>query len=172
MADMADHADDVVRQWAQQRPDLDPTPLRTFTRLWRAARAADEQVQQVFDRHGLEAGWFDVLATLRRSGTPCRLSAGTLARGLVMTTGGMTKRLDRLEREGLVRRESDPEDRRGVLVSLTRKGLKVVDRAVEDHVRNEARLLEALSERERKALDGALAKLLAAWQREGGGEAR
>jgi DNA-binding MarR family transcriptional regulator len=165
---MPDHSDEVVRQWAQQRPDLDPAPMRTFTRLWRTARAADEQLQRVFDEHGLEAGWFDVLATLRRTGPPHRLSAGTLARGLVMTTGGMTKRLDRLEREGLVAREPDPHDRRGVLVSLTRKGLKVVDRAVEDHLRNEAALLEALSERERRALDGALGKLLAAWQGEGG----
>jgi DNA-binding MarR family transcriptional regulator len=165
---MPDHSDEVVRQWAQQRPDLDPAPMRTFTRLWRTARAADEQLQRVFDEHGLEAGWFDVLATLRRTGPPHRLSAGTLARGLVMTTGGMTKRLDRLEREGLVAREPDPRDRRGVLVSLTRKGLKVVDRAVEDHLRNEAALLEALSERERRALDGALGKLLAAWQGEDG----
>jgi DNA-binding MarR family transcriptional regulator len=165
---MADHSDEVVRQWAQQRPDLDPAPMRTFTRLWRTARAADEQLQQVFDRHGLEAGWFDVLATLRRTGPPHRLSAGALARGLVMTTGGMTKRLDRLEREGLVVREPDPDDRRGVLVSLSRKGLKVVDRAVEDHLRNEAALLEALSDRERRALDATLAKLLAAWQADGG----
>jgi DNA-binding MarR family transcriptional regulator len=169
MADMADHSDDVVRQWAQQRPDLDPAPMRTFTRLWRAARTADDQLQRVFDRHGLEAGWFDVLATLRRAGAPHRLSAGTLARGLVMTTGGMTKRLDRLEREGLLQREPDPDDRRGVLVSLTPKGLRVVDRAVEDHLRNEAGMLEALSDRERKALDSALGKLLAAWQADGGG---
>jgi DNA-binding MarR family transcriptional regulator len=165
---MADHADEVVRQWAEQRPDLDPAPMRTFTRLWRAARAADAQVQTVFDEHGLEAGWFDVLATLRRSGAPHRLSAGTLARGLVMTTGGMTKRLDRLERAGLVQREPDPADRRGILVALTSKGLKVVDRAVEDHLANEARMLEALTDRERRALDSALAKLLAAWPSEGG----
>jgi DNA-binding MarR family transcriptional regulator len=168
---MADHSDEVVRQWREQRPDLDPTPMATFTRLWRTARAADEALQRVFDEHGLEAGWFDVLATLRRAGPPHRLSAGTLARGLVMSTGGMTKRLDRLEAEGLVARAPDPADRRGVLVSLTRTGLKVVDRAVEDHLRNEARLLEALTDRERRALDGALAKLLAAWGAEGGGRA-
>jgi DNA-binding MarR family transcriptional regulator len=161
---MPDHSDDVVRQWVQERPDLDPTPMRTFTRLWRAARMADERLQPVFAQHGLEAGWFDVLATLRRAGKPHRLSAGTLARGLVMTTGGMTKRLDRLEAEGLVQRDPDPDDRRGVLVSLTRKGLTVVDRAVEDHLRNEAGLLEALSDRERRALDAALGKLLAAWE--------
>ena len=161
---MPDHSDDVVRQWAQQRPDLDPAPMRTFTRLWRASRMADERLQPVFAQHGLEAGWFDVLATLRRAGRPHRLSAGTLARGLVMTTGGMTKRLDRLEAAGLVQREPDPDDRRGVLVSLTRKGLKVVDRAVEDHLRNEASLLETLSDRERRALDAALGKLLAAWE--------
>jgi DNA-binding MarR family transcriptional regulator len=161
---MADHSDEVVRQWREQRPDLDPTPMATFTRLWRAARVADEEIQRVLGDHGLEPGWFDVLATLRRAGAPHRLSAGTLARGLVMTTGGMTKRLDRLESAGYVERSPDPHDRRGVLVSLTRKGLRVVDRAVEDHVRNESALLEALSDRERRALNAALAKLLAAWR--------
>jgi DNA-binding MarR family transcriptional regulator len=158
-----DRSDEVVAQWRAQRPDLDPSPMATFTRLHRAARVADEKLAEVFGRHGLEAGWFDVLATLRRAGAPHRLSAGTLARGLVMSTGGMTKRLDKLEAAGLVARSADPDDRRGVLVSLTDRGLEVVDRAVEDHLRNEAHLLSALSEREVKALNGALAKLLAAW---------
>jgi DNA-binding MarR family transcriptional regulator len=108
MADMADHSDTVVAQWRAQRPDLDPTPMATFTRLWRASRAADAALQDVFAEHGLEAGWFDVLATLRRAGAPHRLSAGTLARGLVMTTGGMTKRLDKLQAVGLVSRTPDP----------------------------------------------------------------
>ncbi|WCB94616.1 Multiple antibiotic resistance protein MarR [Baekduia alba] len=158
-----DRSDDVVAQWREQRPDLDPSPMATFTRLWRAARIADERLLAVFARHDLEAGWFDVLATLRRAGAPHRLSAGTLARGLVMSTGGMTKRLDKLVAAGLVERTPDPDDRRGVLVSLTARGLETVDRAVEDHVANEARLLSALSEREVKALNGALAKLLASW---------
>jgi DNA-binding MarR family transcriptional regulator len=161
---MPDHSDEVVRQWAQQRPDLDPAPMRTFTRLWRTARAADEHLQRVFDEHGLEAGWFDVLATLRRAGAPYRLSAGTLARGLVMSTGGMTKRLDKLQAAGLVERSPDPDDRRGVLVSLTPRGLKLVDRAVEDHLANERRLLEVLTDREVRALNGALATLVEAWE--------
>jgi DNA-binding MarR family transcriptional regulator len=159
----ADHSEEVVAQWREQRPDLDPTPMATFTRLWRAARLADEKLLGVFAQHGLEAGWFDVLATLRRAGAPHRLSAGTLARGLVMSTGGMTKRLDKLEAAGLVQRAPDPADRRGVLVALTDRGLRVVDAAVADHLANEAQLLEALNDREVRALNGALAKLLAAW---------
>src|SRR3954471_6966440 len=119
-----DHSDEVIAQWRAQRPDLDPRPMATFTRLRRAAAAADAKLLDVFARHGLEAGWFDVLATLRRSGDPYRLSAGTLARGMVMSTGGMTKRLDKLEAAGLVARASDPADRRGVLVSLTARGLE------------------------------------------------
>src|SRR3954452_6022172 len=147
----ADHSEAVVAQWREQRPDLDPTPMATFTRLWRAARLADERLQEVFDAHGLERGSFDVLATLRRAGTPFRLSAGALARGLVMSTGGMTKRLDKLEAAGLIARSPDPDDRRGVLVSLTDEGLARVDRAAVDHLANEARLLESLSAREVKA---------------------
>jgi DNA-binding MarR family transcriptional regulator len=159
-----DHSDAVVAQWREQRPDLDPAPMATFTRLWRAARLADERLLEVFAAHGLEAGWFDVLATLRRAGAPYRLSAGTLARGLVMSTGGMTKRLDKLQAAGLVERSPDPDDRRGVLVSLTPRGLKRVDRAVEDHLANERRLLEVLTDREVRALNGALAKLVEAWE--------
>jgi DNA-binding MarR family transcriptional regulator len=158
-----DHSDEVVAQWREQRPDLDPSPMATFTRLRRAAVIADGKLHEVFARHGLEAGWFDVLATLRRSGAPFRLSAGRLARGLVMSTGGMTKRLDKLVEAGLVERSPDPDDRRGVLVSLTDRGLAVVDAAVVEHLENEARLLEGLTEREVKALNATLAKLLAAW---------
>jgi DNA-binding MarR family transcriptional regulator len=158
-----DHSDEVVAQWRAQRPDLDPSPMATFTRLRRAAWAADAKLMEVFSVHGLEAGWFDVLATLRRAGAPHRLSAGALARGLVMSTGGMTKRLDKLEAAGLVARSPDPDDRRGVLVSLTDEGLRVVDRAVEDHLANEARLLSSLSAREVKALNATLTKLLDAW---------
>jgi DNA-binding MarR family transcriptional regulator len=158
-----DHSDEVVAQWRAERPDLDPSPMATFTRLRRAASAADGKLMDVFGAHGLEAGWFDVLATLRRAGAPHRLSAGALASGLVMSTGGMTKRLDKLQDAGLVVRSPDPDDRRGVLVSLTDEGLRVIDRAVEDHVANEARLLSALSEREVKALNASLSKLLAAW---------
>src|SRR3954447_19628323 len=153
----ADHSEAVVAQWREQRPDLDPMPMATFTRLWRAARLADERLQEVFDDHGLERGSFDVLATLRRAGTPFRLSAGALARGLVMTSGGMTKRLDKLEGAGLGARSPHPADRRGVLVSLTERGLGVVDRAVEDHLANEARLLEGLSDRERRRRPAAAA---------------
>jgi DNA-binding MarR family transcriptional regulator len=158
-----DHSDEVVAQWRAQRPDLDPSPMATFTRLRRVAWAADAKLMEVFSVHGLEAGWFDVLATLRRAGAPHRLSAGALARGLVMSTGGMTKRLDKLEAAGLVARSPDPDDRRGVLVSLTDEGLRVVDRAVEDHLANEARLLSSLSAREVKALNATLTKLLDAW---------
>jgi DNA-binding MarR family transcriptional regulator len=164
---MADHADEVVAQWHAQRPDLDPTPMATFTRLWRASRAADEALQRVFSEHDLEAGWFDVLAVLRRAGPPHRRSAGTLARDLVMTTGGMTKRLDRLQAARLITRGPDPGDRRGVLVSLTSKGVRRVDRAVEDHLANEARLLGSLSDREVRALNATLGKLLASWEHAG-----
>jgi DNA-binding MarR family transcriptional regulator len=161
---MPDHSEEVVAQWKAQRPDLDPSPMATFTRLWRVARAMDERLQTVFTGHGLEAGWFDVLATLRRSGAPFRLSAGTLARGLVMSTGGMTKRLDKLEAAGLVERLPDPADRRGVLVVLTERGLATVDQAVADHLDNERAMLSSLSDREVKTLTATLAKLLAAWE--------
>ena len=112
--------------------------------------------------HDLQPGWFDLLAALRRSGAPYELNPTELMRTTLLSSGGMTKRIDRLAEEGLVERRPDPEDRRGTLVRLTRRGKAVVDRALETHVANEERLLSPLTRAERKQLDALLRKLLAA----------
>jgi DNA-binding MarR family transcriptional regulator len=114
----------------------------------------------VYREHGLEPGWHDVLATLRRTGAPFRLRPTDLMDALMLTSSGTTKRLDRLERAGLIAREPDPTDRRGTLIALTEKGRELIDGVTAAHLANEERLLAALAADEREQLAGLLRKLL------------
>ncbi len=153
-------AQDMMRQWRTQRPDLDPEPMALFGRLSRADAIANRAIDATLAGHRLNRGEFDVLATLRRSGAPYRLAAGRLASSLLLSAAAMTNRLDRLETAGLVRREPDASDRRSVQVALTEEGLARVEEAVTAHVANERRLLEGLSPQERGDLSRLLARLL------------
>ncbi|MGW3150406.1 MarR family winged helix-turn-helix transcriptional regulator [Streptomyces sp. NPDC001177] len=125
-----DPVDAITDQWAAMRPDLDTTAMEVFGRVFRIARAMGDRVDKVHARFGISRGEFDVLATLRRSGEPYALSPRQLSATLMVTTGGMTGRLDKLERANLLRRSPDPHDRRGLQVTLTEEGLRLVDEAV------------------------------------------
>jgi DNA-binding MarR family transcriptional regulator len=160
-----DHVDLLIEQWAQQRPDLELGPMATIGRLGRLHALATRSIAEVFADHGLQIGEFDVLAALRRSGEPFIMKPTDLARVLMLSPAGMTNRVDRLEAAGWIERRNDPDDRRSSLVKLTDDGRDLVDRAVTDHVANEARLLEALSPAERAALDRALRTLLRQFDR-------
>ena len=153
-----DPIDLLSRQWLHVRPDLDPAPMALIGRLLRVARQTDRAVGEELARHDLQPGWFDVLSALRRAGVG-RLTPGALAAAVMLSTGGMTKRLDQMEAAGLLTRAPDPSDRRGLLIGLTAKGRRTVDRAVEAHVRNEERLLSGLSAAERRRLELLLRKL-------------
>lgn len=131
-------------------------------RVKRLARAFERATARNFERHGLEPAEFDVLATLRRTGPPHRMSAGTLGRALMITSGSVTNRVDGLEDRGLIRRADDPEDRRGVLVELTPRGLRMVDAALEHHVETERGLVEGLTAGQRAQLADLLRRLLIA----------
>ena len=155
-----DHVDRLIEQWARERPDLELEPMATIGRLGRLHALATRSIADVFARHGLQIGEFDVLAALRRSGDPFVMKPSDLARVLMLSPAGMTNRVDRLEAAGWIERRADPDDRRSSLVQLTHDGRELVDRAVTDHVANEARLLEPLSPTERRALDRALRILL------------
>jgi DNA-binding MarR family transcriptional regulator len=156
-----DHVDALVAQWREQRPDLDLAPMATIGRLGRLHALASARIESVLREHGLGIGEFDVLAALRRAGEPFAMAPSALARLVMLTAAGMTNRVDRLVAAGLVEREPDPDDRRSVVVRLTPEGRTLVDGAVTDHVANEARLLEPLSERERETLDRLVRKLVA-----------
>lgn len=160
MTDEADEVDEVLAAWAAQRPDLMLDPLQVWSRLTRLAAVLDEHRNQAFAKHGLEGWQFDVLAALRRSGEPYQLSPGQLIRETFVTSGTMTNRVDRLVRLGLVVRDPDPEDGRGVLVRLTRRGLGLVDAALVSLLAVEEQLLAGWQPQQRHALAGYLRRLL------------
>ena len=156
-----DEVDDLVAAWRLQRPDLDVAPLQVLSRVSRLARHLDIARRGAFAGHGLEAWEFDVLSALRRSGPPFQLTPGALLRATLVTSGTMTNRIDRLAAAGLVRREPDPRDRRGVLVTLTDQGRAVVDAAFTDLLDREHALLAGLLDDQRQQLAGLLRTLLA-----------
>jgi DNA-binding MarR family transcriptional regulator len=160
MAPEPDRIDHLVGQWREQRPDLDLETMALAARLLTAAQLLDRGIAAVAAEHGLTRAEGDVLLTLRRSGDPYRLSPSALGDSLLVSSGTMTNRLDRLEERGLISREPNPGDRRGMDVILTPKALRLVDAAVADHVENERRMLSGLTAAERRQLDGLLRKLL------------
>jgi DNA-binding MarR family transcriptional regulator len=157
-----DAVDRILEQWQRERPELDLLAMGAFGRLGRLHAIGSKLIASTLAEHGLNLGEFDVLAALRRSGKPHRLTPTELSRNLMLSSGAMTNRIDRLEAAGLVERLQDPGDRRGTLVSLTRAGLSRVDAAVARHVGNEAQLLSALSKAEQAQLNALLRKLLLA----------
>ncbi|MFD7582841.1 MarR family winged helix-turn-helix transcriptional regulator [Kitasatospora sp. NPDC059817] len=156
----ADHVALIQAAWRRERPDLDVSPLAVIGRLHRLAARLTGELALVYSRYGLGEGDFDVLAALRRTGAPYERAPGELAAHTMVTTGAMTKRIDRLERAGLVTRRLAEGDRRGRVVALTDAGLRLIDEAFTAHLRNEHRLLALLSPEEAAALQ----TLLTAWQ--------
>ena len=161
-ANRADGVDAIVAQWAAQRPELDTLPMEVFGRIYRIGRLMGDRVERAYTPFGIGRGEFDVLATLRRAGDPHTLSPSQLSTTLMLTTGGMTGRLDKLERAGLVRRVPDPADRRALRAQLTAKGRKLVDEAVEAGLAEQAAVLDQLPVQQRTQLAGLLRTLLAA----------
>lgn len=156
-----DRADVAIEQWARERPELPALPMAVFGRLADAAeRITRDHMNPLFAESGLQRGEFDVLASLRRSGEPYMLSPTRLYEALMISSGGMTNRLDRLERAGLTERRPDPDDRRGKLIALTEAGRRVVDETIDRHVANEARLLSVLTSAEQETLNALLKKLI------------
>jgi DNA-binding MarR family transcriptional regulator len=156
---MQDGVDRIIQQWQSERPELDHSPIGVVGRISRLARELEQRLEPVYREHGLEQGWHDVLATLRRSGPPYELRPSELTGTLMLTSSGTNKRMDRLERARLVERAPDPHDRRGVLIRLTAKGREVIDATTVAHLANERRLLAALSADEREQLADLLRKL-------------
>jgi DNA-binding MarR family transcriptional regulator len=156
----------VLAQWATARPDLDLTPVAIIARLGRASAYIDGAVNTRLAAFGLTRGTWDVLASLRRSGPPHRLSPTQLYLELMRTSGAITHRLAGLQREGLITRTPDPQDGRRLLVELTPEGVAVVDQVAPAHLANERALIASLSGAEQAALTNLLRKLLAAFEKE------
>ena len=155
-----DDIDRIVAQWNRERPDLDVAPMALIGRLGRLREKIVREQEKVFARFGLNSAGFDVLATLRRHGPPYALSPGALMDSMMITSGTVTNRIDQLEKAGLVSRETNPDDRRSMIVALTPAGLKLIDEAVTAHVDNQHRVVTPLSPPERLALDRLLSHFL------------
>lgn len=155
---MTDHVARVMEQWRHERPDLDPTPQGVIARLHRVANRLTEELVAVYATHGLAEGEFDILATLRRQGAPYALTAGELAEQTMVTSGAITKRVDRCIARGWVTRAPSDSDARGRVVALTDDGRTLIDAAFTDHLANEARLLALFGAAERDQLAGLLAR--------------
>src|SRR5262245_3416172 len=154
-----DVIDQMNEQWRRVRPDLDPSALELVGRVIVLAQHLERSVGAALSEHGLSLGQFDILATLRRAEPGPGLTPTHLMRSVMLSSGGMTSRLDRLEEAGWVRRGADPDDRRGVVVSLTAKGRAVIDAATAARFAEAERSQPPLNGSERKAL----ADLLRRW---------
>lgn len=156
-----DHVGRIMAQWRRERPDLDPSPQGVIGRLHRLAARLTEELVAVYAEYGLGEGEFDVLATLRRSGAPYELAPGELARSTMVSSGAVTKRVDRCVEQGWVTRRVSDDDHRGRVIALTPAGRELIDRAFTAHMANEHRLVGLLGEMERARL----AHLLEKWGR-------
>ena len=153
-----DHVGRIMAQWRRERPDLDPSPQGVIGRLHRLAARLTEELVAVYAEYGLGEGEFDVLATLRRAGAPYERTPGELARWTMVSSGAVTKRVDRCVEQGWVTRRVSESDQRGRVIALTAAGRALIDRAFEAHMANEHRLVAMLGEMERARLAHVLEK--------------
>ena len=155
----ADHVARLRAAWARERPDIDTEGMAILGRARRIVLASRGPIEAVFTRFDLDTGEFDVLASLRRAGAPFRLRPTELFQVLMISSGGLTDRLSRLERRGLIARIHSEEDRRSLIVELTEAGRALVEAAFEADMAVERGLLAGLSAAERDTLAAMLAKL-------------
>lgn len=161
-----DHVDRVVQQWKQERPDYDLAPVEIIGRAGRIMEHVDRALEAKFEEFQISRASFDVLAALRRSGKPYKLTQRDLMRSLFRTSGSMSLRIDALQKQGLVKRIPDSEDRRSVFVTLTAKGADLLETVIPAHLENEGSLVAGLSRTERTQLIGLLRKWLVSLEKE------
>ena len=163
---MNDRARRAQEEWQRERPDIDANVMALVGRLLQATHLLERNwFLPLAAQFELHQGEFDVIATLRRSGNPYAMTPTDLHEGLMLSSGAMTSRLDRLERKGLIERVPSPNDRRSTLVRLTPAGLALIDKLLPLHVANEQQALAALTQKEQAQLDGLLAKLIVGLER-------
>jgi DNA-binding MarR family transcriptional regulator len=159
-----DHVDHLIEQWRDVLPELDVSPMEIIARISRLSRILEREADALYADFGLNRALFGVLAALRRAGPPYQLSPTDLYNSLLITSGAVTNRLERLTAAGLVKRVPDPKDGRSLLVALTPKGRRLIDRVLTLHYERERELLSPLAPRQRRALAGELRRLLLAFE--------
>lgn len=167
---MNDRARRAQEEWQRERPDIDANVMALVGRLLQATHLLERNwFLPLAAQFELHQGEFDVIATLRRSGNPYAMTPTDLHEGLMLSSGAMTSRLDRLERKGLIERVPSPNDRRSTLVRLTPAGLALIDKLLPLHVANEQQAMASLTQKEQGQLDGLLAKLIVGLERRSAG---
>jgi len=159
---MHDRIDKLVNQWLAERPELDCSGLDVVARVQDVAKMLRRIEDETLESLNLKMSEYDVLTALRRQGRPYQLTASQLARESLLSSGAMTHRIDRLEERGLVEREADPDDRRGVIVRLTETGRELVDKALEARLHLADAQIASLTPEERQAISVGLRKVMAA----------
>lgn len=159
-----DAIDRVVEQWAREKPELDTEPMAMMGRLIRISKYLETEIAALHKRYDLKLGEFDVLATLRRSGKPYCLTPSGLIESMMLTSGAMTNRLDKLESKALIRRTHSKEDRRSVTVELTKEGLTLIDQIMIEHVEIQQKLVRSLTITQKKNINQLLKTWLSAYE--------
>jgi DNA-binding MarR family transcriptional regulator len=163
--DSVDAVDRIVAQWTRERPDLDPSAKEITGRIVRLESLFQQRFAEVFAEFGMKEGDYGLLVALRRAGTPYELTPTGLAKARMMSSGGLTPALDRLQRREWIERAPNPEDRRGMLVRLTPAGKELVDAAMHAHIAAEHDLVRHLSPTKRRQLTTLLRELLMSVER-------
>ena len=158
--DSPDAIDLLMGTWREARPDLDPSPLGIVGRVIVLAQNLEKSVESALAKHDLSLGQFDILATLRRNSPKGGLTPTQLLESVMLSSGGMTARLDQLMKAGLIARSGDATDRRKVVVDLTAKGRKLIDAATATRFDEARESLPKLKPNEMKVLEGLLRKWL------------
>jgi DNA-binding MarR family transcriptional regulator len=163
-----DNADDAIDRveaaWRRERPDVDVSSVGIVSRIWRISRHLEQARKERLAEHGTDRVTLDVLAMLRRSGPPFRMTAGELTHHSLISSGGVSQRLEKLERAGLVTRHIHSNDRRRIDVELTAAGVELIDSILADLMAHEAALLDSLDPSEREDLRRILKRLLARFE--------
>lgn len=165
-----DHVDRLRAQWARELPDLDTEPMAILGRAKRLSNLVAPSIEETFAGFGLDRGEFDVMGTLRRSGPPYQLTPTAMYTTLMLSSGGLTHRLDRLEKAGLIKREKSRHDGRSVVVGLTEAGILLAEKAFRADMASEKDFLQGLTEDERSNLAGLLRKLVLSIEGDRSGE--
>jgi DNA-binding MarR family transcriptional regulator len=152
--------DETIRTWSNERPDLDFASMELSLKLNSVVRAVSDEVASQLEDLGVNLGEFDVLATLRRHGRGAKVTPKEIATATLVTPSGLTNRLSRLEKMGLISRQADPRDGRGALIKITAAGKRVADRGIEIVVATQDRYMNELSEQMKKGLDQSMTRMI------------
>lgn len=155
-----DDIETKIKQWEKQKPNLNTMPMALLDRLLQASKQINEELSLPFQAYKLNDAGFDVLSALLRAGEPYALSPKELLAQMQITSGTMTTRIDKLEKKGLVKRTSKKEDKRGIIVALTKKGVKIAEEVLTEHVKAQSKIVSIFDEQEQLNFIALLQKYL------------